>query len=187
MIVNVKKIIERNLREGDSYEGFIKKLEKLAEEHMRYDSEGLKRQLMHRTWSEIRQSHIDSWKCEIAVHNMLGTDIYQVFHFNEIDPYDQEVPDGLVMDGAGKYLAYDVKNLRGGELKVSERQVKRWWLKFYILCMLIGDEVHIIGYADCEMMIRGRHFHYPDGTLGLALKPPDKLQSFDEFLRLFKR
>lgn len=202
MCVNVRKVIESSLREGQSSDRVIEGLRHLARLHMIRHFEGLMRDLyldpkmtrrefyelyhsspsdsqLKRRFRDVQENHLYGYFGEIAVLSALGRDWHHVYKANNIHKYD--MPDGEV-DG----YKYDVKSKHKDDdgLSVEEAKIK---YDFYILVHLKnvehnGGYARIRGYTSKGDLLNGRIMHFR----GKAARAPYKLHSFAKFLRLFK-
>ena len=198
MKVDIKEVVERSLHKGVDFETVGESLKSLARRHMLRHFEGLKQALklpssmtfeefreryhaekdLRRRFADVRRNHVVAYIGEIAVHHALGRDWRLVFRFNNIRVYNME--DGFV-DGK----SYDVKTRHKNREGLSVESAKVH-CDYYILCHLIGGFVHIIGFAEKDRLLQVKPRTDEYGKTVLCLEPRE-LQSFDAFLRLFKR
>jgi len=197
MDVHIKEVVERNLHHGVELKTVMRSLHDLAKRHMFRDFSGLLKDLhlsssmtreefqalykadknLRKRFSDIEINHVYAYLGEMAVHHALGCDWRLVFRFNKISSYNME--DGFV-DGK----SYDVKTRHKNREGLSV-EVGKVRCDYYILCHFFGSMMHIIGFAEKERLlhVKPRTDKYGKTVLCLMF---DELQSFDEFLRLFK-
>ena len=197
MEVDITTIVKRSLHKGVKFETVRESLRNLALRHMSRDFEGLKEDLklpssmtveefnerlhvdehLRRRFYDVKNNHVVSYLGEMAVHHMLNRDWRLVFRFNKLSSYNME--DGFV-DGKSYDVKVRHKNREGLSVKVGKVRCD-----YYILCHFFGGFVHIIGFAEKDQLLQVRPRTDKYGTTALCLEPRE-LQSFDDFLRLFK-
>jgi len=199
IVVNVGKVIDASLREGETREKIVNKLYATARDWILRDFSWYKQhnevqddlsfnefqlklkadalfKLAHQPkYVNCLRKHFAGYLGEIAVHYLLGEDWRLVFKFNDVNVREHQA-DGYF--GGMPQISYNVKTRLKNEWGLTAGTRYRLQEGFYVLAHYRAGFIRLVGYASRDELER-----HPRSKFGNYDMPREELHPIEYFTR----